>query len=338
MPEKNIFTLKWIILEKKDDNYIVRILSWKKEWKIVTIWWEKDEFTVIKTDYKVWDKIKVYTEFDQNEEVWNSLNWWYHYSIQWFRHLDWIIIWFFIFCWIVIWIWKKQWLMSLLSLFWWMAMILFLLIPWIKYWYNPVLLTWIISFVATILTILLITWNTKKSWVAIFWTILWVFFSYIFAFFIATTSWINWVWSEAARAFAILNSWFDYIWIFFSWIIIWALWAVMDTTISIASWLSEVNQKTNWTLWFKKLLKSGMNIWWDVMWWMINTLIFAYMWTSFVVVLSASINGIWIAEFLNFDFIAEEVLRMIAWTIWLILSIPITALLWAIIFSKIWKN
>ena len=342
MQEKNIFTEKWIIIGKKNsEEFIVKILSWNEEWKIVEVSWEKEGFWVWEKNFKKWEKITLYIEkennldennLDNNFEIGleNNLT---HYSIQWYWHLDSIIIWFFIFCWIVIWIWKKQWIMSLISLFWWVAMILFLLIPWIKYWYNPAVLTWFISFFATIFTILLITWNTKKSWIAIFWTIFWVIFAYIFAFLIAKTSWIDWLWSEDARIFAILNSWFNYSWIFFSWIIIWALWAVMDTTISIASWLNEVKTKS-WHIWFKWLWKSWMTIWWDVMWWMINTLVFAYLWTSLIIVLSASMNWIWVVEFLNFNFIAEEILRTIAGTTWLVLSIPLTAFLGALILSR----
>lgn len=327
MQEKTIFTEKWIIIwEKNNDVFVVKILSWDEKWKIVNVFWEKEEFQVWVYDFKKWDKIALYIEKYPDEHFEN-------YSIQWYRHVDSLIIWFFIFCWIVILIWKKQWLMSLLSLFWWVAMILFLLIPWIKNGYNPVILTWLISFFTTVFTILLITWNSKKSWIAIFWTIFWVVCAYIFAFLIAKTSWINWLWSEDARSFAILNVWFDYFWIFFAGIIIWALWAVMDTTISIASWLNEVKEKT-WNIWFKWLLKSWMIIWWDVMWGMINTLVFAYLWTSLVVILSASINWIWVLEFLNLNFISEEILRSISWTAWLVLSIPLTALIWAFVFSR----
>jgi len=337
MQEKNIFTEKWIIIAKKSsDEFVVKILSGNEKWKIVEVSWEKEGFSIWNKIFDKWEKITLYVEKYPDDNFAN-------YSIKWYRHLDSIIVWFFIFCWIVIWIWKKQGLMSLLSLFWWVALILFLLIPWIKNWYNPVILTWFISFFATIFTILLITWNTKKSWIAIFWTIFWVIFAYIFAFFIAETSWIDWLWSEWARAFAILHSWFDYSGIFFSWIIIWALWAVMDTTISIASWLNEVSEKIkkSWnTIWwvdwnsFINLWKSWMTIWWDVMWWMINTLVFAYLWTSLVIVLSASVDWVWVIEFLNMDFIAEELLRTIAGTTWLVLSIPLTAFLGAIILSK----
>lgn len=289
-------------------------------------------FKFEKKIFSKWEKISLYVEKNSEENFEN-------FSIKWYRHLDSIIIWFFIFCWIVLLIWKKQWLRSLLSLFWSVFLILFFLIPWIKNWYNPIFLTWIISFFVTIFTILLIIWNTKKSWIAIFWTLFWVVFAYIFAFLIAKTSWIDWLWSEDFRIFVILNSGFDYTWIFFSWIIIWALWAVMDTTISIASWLNEVSEKIkkSWNILennFKNLLRSWMIIWWDVMWWMINTLVFAYLWTSLIVVLSASVNWIWIFEFLNFSFIAEEVLRTIAWTTWLVLSIPFTAFLWAWILSR----
>lgn len=327
MQETKIFTEKWIILDEKKWEFFVKILSWEEKWKVVKISWEWENFFVWEQNFSQWDKISLYVEKNFSENFEN-------YSIKWFRHLDAIIIWFLIFCLTVILIWKKQWLRSLFSLLWSVLIILFLFIPWIKMWFDPVFLSWVIAFFVTVFTILLIVWNTKKWWIAIWWTIYWVVFAYIFAFFIAKTSWIDWLWSEEFRSFAITTSWFDYTWIFFAWIIIWALWAVMDTTISIASWLNELKEKV-WNIWFKWLLSSWMTIWWDVMWWMINTLVFAYLWTSIIVVLSASINWIWVEEFLNFTYISEEILRSIAWTTWLVLSIPFTAFLWAWI---LWKN
>ena len=327
MQETQIFTEKWIVLDQKNWDFFVRVLSWEDKWRVIKAQWEWENYWIWEKHYSQWDKVSLYVEKNPDDHSEN-------YSIKWFWHLDAIIVWFFVFCWIVLFIWRKQWLRSLLSLFWSVLIILFLLIPWIKLWYSPVILAWIISFFVTIFTILLIVWNTKKWWIAILWTLSWVFFSYIFAFLIAKTSWIDWLWSENFRAFAITSPWFDYTWIFFSWIIIWALWAVMDTTISIASWLNELKEKV-WHIWFKWLWKSWMTIWWDIMWWMINTLVFAYLWTSLIIVLSASVNWVSLVEFLNYDFVSEEILRSIAWTTWLVLSIPLTAFLWAWI---LWKN
>ncbi|MCD5382728.1 YibE/F family protein [Candidatus Gracilibacteria bacterium] len=327
MQEKTIFTEKGIIIgEKNNDVFVVKILSGDEKGKIVNVFGEKEEFQVGVYDFKKGDKIALYIEKYPDEHFEN-------YSIQGYRHVDSLIIWFFIFCGIVILIGKKQGLMSLLSLFGGVAMILFLLIPGIKNGYNPVILTGLISFFTTVFTILLITGNSKKSWIAIFGTIFGVVCAYIFAFLIAKTSGINGLGSEDARSFAILNVGFDYFGIFFAGIIIGALGAVMDTTISIASGLNEVKEKTG-NIGFKGLLKSGMIIGGDVMGGMINTLVFAYLGTSLVVILSASINGIGVLEFLNLNFISEEILRSISGTAGLVLSIPLTALIGAFVFSR----
>lgn len=311
---------KWKVISENDNFFQIKVLSWENKWKIISAE-SSQEYEVIRKEYKKWDKVVLYSERMESWKV--------DYSIQWYWHLDSLIIWIIIFFWIILAIWKKQWLKSLISLVWSLAIIFVVLIPLIIKWFNPILITLITSSVLTVFTLLVITWNTKKSWIAIIWTFFWVLASYLLAHIIWISSNIDGVWSEEFRNFAVFFAWeYDLYWIFLSWIIIWALWAVMDTTISIASGLNEIKEHKP-KISFKELLNSWMNIWRDVMWWMVNTLIFAYVWTSIMLILMTSMVWIPLIEFLNYDFVAEEILRSLAWTLWLVLSIPITAVFWA---------
>jgi uncharacterized membrane protein len=71
---------------------------------------------------------------------------------------------------------------------------------------------------------------------------------------------------------------------------------------------------------------------------MLNTLIFAYVGTSIAVVLIISQNKTEIMEFLNYDFVAEEIIRSIVGSIGLLAAIPITAVAAGVIHKIIIKK
>lgn len=37
MEENNIFTEKWVIIDKKNDDFFVRVLSWEDKWRIIQV-------------------------------------------------------------------------------------------------------------------------------------------------------------------------------------------------------------------------------------------------------------------------------------------------------------
>jgi len=110
-------------------------------------------------------------------------------------------------------------------------------------------------------------------------------------------------------------------------IIIGALGAVMDVSISIASSITEV-KGANPTLRLKALYQSGINIGSDIIGTMTNTLILAYSGSSLTVMLLlvAQRSDFPLIRVMNFDFIASEVLRALAGSIGMLTAIPITAL------------
>ncbi len=107
-------------------------------------------------------------------------------------------------------------------------------------------------------------------------------------------------------------------------IVISALGAVMDVAMSIASALSEIHE-VDPKLGAKELFRSGMNIGRDMVGTMTNTLILAFIGSSFVIVIYLYSIGLQPYQLLSSAYMAVEVISGIASSIGVILSVPITA-------------
>lgn len=113
-------------------------------------------------------------------------------------------------------------------------------------------------------------------------------------------------------------------------IIISALGAVMDVAMSIASAMSEIHS-VDPKLGPRELFRSGMNIGRDMVGTMTNTLILAFIGSSFVVVIYLYSIGLEPYQLLSSSYLAIEVISGISSSIGVILSVPITALISAYI-------
>ena len=108
----------------------------------------------------------------------------------------------------------------------------------------------------------------------------------------------------------------------------------MDVGMSIASALHELSIEGN-GMTVSKLIKSGMNIGKDVMGTMTNTLILAYVGSSVVVILLIKSWGAETYEIANNTFIVlEEVLRALAGSFGLVVTIPITTLISSLLMGR----
>lgn len=118
-------------------------------------------------------------------------------------------------------------------------------------------------------------------------------------------------------------------------IIIGSMGAVMDVAMSIATALHEMSEQ-NSELSRKQLFYSALNIGNDIIGTMINTLILAYIGSSLLMILLLSIQKgdyPWI-RILNFEEIVVEILRSIAGSIGILISVPLTAYLGAILYGR----
>ncbi len=116
-------------------------------------------------------------------------------------------------------------------------------------------------------------------------------------------------------------------------IVISALGAVMDVTMGISSALAEVFA-ANKNLGVKELFKSGMNIGRDMVGTMTNTLILAFLGSSFTLILYLYSIGLSSNQLISSAYLSIEVVSGISSSIGVILSIPITAIISAVAFGK----
>lgn len=111
-------------------------------------------------------------------------------------------------------------------------------------------------------------------------------------------------------------------------IVISALGAVMDVTMGIASSLSEVHAAN------PELSRSGMNIGRDMVGTMTNTLILAFLGSGFTLILYLYSLGLSPRQLLSSAYVSLEVVSGVASSVGVILSIPLTALITAEVFTR----
>lgn len=119
----------------------------------------------------------------------------------------------------------------------------------------------------------------------------------------------------------------------FAGIVIAALGACMDVGMSIASSLDEIKMKTKNISW-QELFKSGMNIGKDVIGTMTNTLILAYVGGALTLILLFLACNMQFTEILNKETIAEEVISALAGSMGVVFTVPITAIIYALLNRK----
>ncbi len=112
-----------------------------------------------------------------------------------------------------------------------------------------------------------------------------------------------------------------------------ALGAVMDVAMSISSALSEIKE-ANPSYSFKELFSSGMNIGRDMVGTMTNTLILAFMGSSFTLIIYLYSLGLSFWQLMSSAFVSLEVVSSISCSTGLILAIPLTAAIAAAVYGK----
>ena len=125
--------------------------------------------------------------------------------------------------------------------------------------------------------------------------------------------------------------------LFFASILIGTVGATMDITMTIASTMKELTEKVK-NISTKDLIKSGFNVGKDAMGTMSNTLILAYVGESLSLILLIMLNNTDLLAIVNSDFIASEILRGLCGTIGMISAIPITTIIYGVVYSLLEKN
>ena len=220
---------------------------------------------------------------------------------------------------------KKNGLKALITLGITVGLIFGIFLPSIIRGFNPILLALAVCSSATVITLLIISGNNKKTYTAIIGTIGGVIIAGIFAFIAGKILMLTGLGNEDAQMLAFIpqHRRIDYQGLLFAGIMIGALGAVMDVAMSISSAMWEIIFVSP-DISKKQLIKSGMNIGRDIIGSMSNTLILAYVSTSIPVLLLFILFSNGFTEIINLELLASEVLRAVAGSIGLICTIPIT--------------
>jgi len=121
--------------------------------------------------------------------------------------------------------------------------------------------------------------------------------------------------------------------IIFAGIVIGAMGAIMDVSISISSAIWEIKERAG-AIRFDALMRSGMTIGRDIFGTMANTLVLAYIGTSLSVILILLVYTDSLTSLMNMEMIVVEILQAVAGSFGILLTIPLTSLFCSTIFLR----
>ncbi len=206
-----------------------------------------------------------------------------------------------------------------------LSLILFLMVPMLLRGTSPILASILVCALSTVITFYIISGFNRKSISATVGTIggllIGGFVAYVFGVLTRLTGFSS---NDATQLLYIPDAIkFDFRGLLFAGIIIGALGACMDVSISIASSLTEL-KKENPNMDIKNLIKAGFNVGHDVMGTMINTLVLAYAGGTLTTLIVFAGFQTKLYHIVNLDFVATEIVRAMAGSIGLLFAIPFT--------------
>ena len=139
--------------------------------------------------------------------------------------------------------------------------------------------------------------------------------------------------NEESLYLSMYNAKIDLKAVIFAAVIIGAIGAVMDVSMSISSSLTEISIVSRDPT-PRKLIRSGLAIGRDIMGTMANTLVLAYIGSSISVVLLLVAHNRSLLELMNREMIVVDVLQALVGSFGILLTIPLTSLVCAILFRR----
>lgn len=217
---------------------------------------------------------------------------------------------------------------SIIGLAYTLYLVIFLLLPTVFSGYQPIIMSVICAILSTVVTLMLLNGNSKKTYGAIIATVLGVVLSAICFYLMSEVLKINGFSSDEAESLVLINEATNLQIkdILFAGILISSLGAIMDTGMSIVSALFEVyHHQPNLTR--KELFNSGIEIGKDMIGTMTNTLILAFTGSAFVSLLVLFSYNVDVQQLMNSNYIAIEFAQGIAGTLGIVLTVPIASLI-----------
>nr|WP_308742191.1 YibE/F family protein [uncultured Anaerocolumna sp.] len=228
----------------------------------------------------------------------------------------------------------KQGARALLGLLFTLLNLWYILIPLVLKGVSPILATILIAAYTSAGALLMLTGYTKKTLCALLGCVGGVIAAGIFAWIITILTPMNGFNMSEAEEMVIRasDSPLRISGLLISGILLSALGALMDTSMSIVSALHEVYEQ-NPTISKKQIFRSGMNIGRDAMGTMANTLILAFVGSAFNMLILFQVYKYPLIQILNSDMMAIEIIQGIAGSVGIIATTPLVSALCAAIFQ-----
>lgn len=213
--------------------------------------------------------------------------------------------------------------------------IFFILLPLCLKGFSPIPLTCTIIVVTTAVCFFLIGGVQKKTMIAAIGSGCGVIMAALFGQIAAKIGGVTTFLMDEAEALLLVKSTFQLNMrgLFISGILIAAMGAVMDVSMTITSAIEEVHMANN-ALGIKELFRSGMKIGRDAMGTMANTLVLAYVGSSLNMMILIYSYGVSFTQLVNTDFVAIEMIRAVAGSIGIILTVPCVAIFSAVVYGR----
>jgi len=231
----------------------------------------------------------------------------------------------------------KRGIASVVGLIFEIATIIFILVPLTLAGHSPILMAILTGALMVVVSITLLAGVGAKALSAILGCLSGMIIAALLAIVVSHFAFINGFHTGQAGFLNAIAGNLSISGIFISGVIIASIGAISDSSISIASAMEEV-KASNPDITTKELAKAGFNVGRDVMGTMSNTLILAFVGSSFGLVLINIARDVTLLYFLNTDGIGIEIIQGIAGSIGIILTVPITTLIAAKLFSLATAN
>ena len=216
------------------------------------------------------------------------------------------------------------------------VMLILVMIPLVYHGMDPVLAVAIFGTATIVVTLLMVHGPSVSSLAAGMGAIGGVLTSALIAYILKNVIWITGTADEEAISLLYTDNGrnLDVASIMFAAIVIGSLGGTIDVSVSISSSLEELKDKMGKEITGWELARSGMSIGCDIMGASLNTMILAYVGSSFQLLMLFSAYNISFEEIINNEMIAVELLRALAGCFGLLMSVPVTSLTAAVFSCK----
>ena len=227
----------------------------------------------------------------------------------------------------------KRGILATIGLVFTVACVMLLLIPLINAGYPVVLMTLLVLTLVIVATITMLAGTTVKAVAAILGSLAGIGLAAIFALLASGILNISGYNMVNYRAVIHLSMGAQISGLFVSSVIVAAIGAIMDASMSVASAMNEVKY-ANPDINMRDLFKAGFNVSRDVMGTMSSTLILAFIGGSLAMMIFMYVTDVSFNQFINNNLIVMEVIKGVAGSFGIILAAPLTALITAGMLSK----